>query len=136
MKRDEGVPTLEAALEGAKLRLRPILMTSFAFILGWVPLMLASGSGAALRSTMGTGEVFGMTISTLSGLLSWEIDFWGGIRRNDQAARARLLEAQYQRDGVQTSRVAAVASAYLHLQHLDTRLAISGATAESRKELP
>jgi multidrug efflux pump subunit AcrB len=43
-------------------------MTSFAFILGCVPLMLASGSGAASRSTMGTGVVFGMTISTLIGL--------------------------------------------------------------------
>jgi HAE1 family hydrophobic/amphiphilic exporter-1 len=68
MKRDEGIPTLEAALEGAKLRLRPILMTSFAFILGCVPLMLATGSGAASRSTMGTGVVFGMTISTIIGL--------------------------------------------------------------------
>ena len=68
MKRDEGVPTLEAALEGAKLRLRPILMTSFAFILGCVPLMLATGSGAASRATMGTGVVYGMSISTLIGL--------------------------------------------------------------------
>ena len=68
MKRDEGVPTLEAALEGAKLRLRPILMTSFAFILGCVPLMLATGSGAASRATMGTGVVFGMGISTIIGL--------------------------------------------------------------------
>lgn len=68
MKRDEGVPTIDAAIEGAKLRLRPILMTSFAFILGCVPLMLASGSGAASRSTMGTGVVYGMTISTAIGL--------------------------------------------------------------------
>ncbi|MCP5532796.1 MAG: multidrug efflux RND transporter permease subunit [Akkermansiaceae bacterium] len=68
MKRDEGTPTLEAAIEGAKLRLRPILMTSFAFILGCVPLMLASGSGAASRSTMGTGVVFGMTIATAIGV--------------------------------------------------------------------
>ncbi len=68
MKRDEGIPTLQAALEGAKLRLRPILMTSFAFILGCVPLMLAKGSGAASRATMGTGVVYGMTISTLIGL--------------------------------------------------------------------
>ena len=68
MKREEGMPTLQAALEGAKLRLRPILMTSFAFILGCVPLMLAAGSGAASRSTMGTGVVFGMTISTAIGL--------------------------------------------------------------------
>jgi len=68
MKREEGMSTLDAALEASKLRLRPILMTSFAFILGCVPLMIASGSGAASRSTMGTGVVFGMTISTLIGL--------------------------------------------------------------------
>ena len=43
-------------------------MTSFAFILGCVPLMLASGSGAASRSTMGTGVVYGMTIATVVGL--------------------------------------------------------------------
>jgi hydrophobic/amphiphilic exporter-1 (mainly G- bacteria), HAE1 family len=68
MKREEGVPILEAAVSAAKLRLRPILMTSFAFILGCVPLMLASGSGAVSRSTMGTGVVFGMTIATALGL--------------------------------------------------------------------
>jgi HAE1 family hydrophobic/amphiphilic exporter-1 len=68
MKRDEGVPILDAAVEGSRLRLRPILMTSFAFILGCVPLMLATGSGAASRSTMGTGVVFGMTIATAIGL--------------------------------------------------------------------
>jgi hydrophobe/amphiphile efflux-1 (HAE1) family protein len=68
MKREEGMSTLDAALDAAKLRLRPILMTSFAFILGCVPLMIAEGSGAASRSTMGTGVVFGMTISTLIGL--------------------------------------------------------------------
>ncbi len=68
MKREEGVDLLEAAVEGSRLRLRPILMTSFAFILGCVPLMLASGSGAAARSTMGTGVVYGMTIATALGL--------------------------------------------------------------------
>jgi multidrug efflux pump subunit AcrB len=68
MKREEGVAVLDAAVQGSKLRLRPILMTSFAFILGCVPLMLASGSGAASRSTMGTGVVFGMTIATAIGL--------------------------------------------------------------------
>ena len=68
MKRDEGVPILDAAIEGARLRLRPILMTSFAFILGCVPLMLATGSGAASRSTMGTGVVYGMSIATVIGL--------------------------------------------------------------------
>jgi hydrophobe/amphiphile efflux-1 (HAE1) family protein len=68
MKREEGVAVLDAAVQGSMLRLRPILMTSFAFILGCVPLMLASGSGAASRSTMGTGVVFGMTIATAIGL--------------------------------------------------------------------
>jgi multidrug efflux pump subunit AcrB len=68
MKRDDGVSILDAAIEGSKLRLRPILMTTFAFIFGCVPLMLASGSGAASRSTMGTGVVFGMTIATAVGL--------------------------------------------------------------------
>jgi multidrug efflux pump subunit AcrB len=68
MKREEGVEILDAAVQGSKLRLRPILMTSFAFILGCVPLMLASGSGAAARSTMGTGVVYGMTIATAVGL--------------------------------------------------------------------
>ena len=51
---EEGGDVVEAALEGAKLRLRPILMTSFAFILGCVPLWIASGSGAAGRRIMGT----------------------------------------------------------------------------------
>jgi HAE1 family hydrophobic/amphiphilic exporter-1 len=68
MRREEGNEILDSAIEGSKLRLRPILMTSFAFILGCVPLMLASGSGAASRSTMGTGVVYGMGISTVIGL--------------------------------------------------------------------
>jgi hydrophobe/amphiphile efflux-1 (HAE1) family protein len=68
MKREEGVEILDAAVQGSKLRLRPILMTSLAFILGCVPLMLASGSGAAARSTMGTGVVFGVTVATVAGL--------------------------------------------------------------------
>jgi hydrophobic/amphiphilic exporter-1 (mainly G- bacteria), HAE1 family len=50
------------------LVLQPILMTSFAFILGCLPLMLATGSGAAAHSTMGTGVVFGMTIATAIGV--------------------------------------------------------------------
>jgi HAE1 family hydrophobic/amphiphilic exporter-1 len=68
MRREEGNEILDSAVEGSRLRLRPILMTSFAFILGCVPLMLASGSGAASRSTMGTGVVYGMTVATVVGL--------------------------------------------------------------------
>ena len=68
MRRSEGISTHDAAVKASKLRLRPILMTSFAFILGCVPLMLATGSGAASRSTMGTGVVCGMVAATLIGL--------------------------------------------------------------------
>jgi len=65
--RDEmskGRDVVEAALEGAKLRLRPILMTSFAFILGCVPLAIASGSGAVGREILGTVVVTGMLAAT------------------------------------------------------------------------
>jgi len=57
---EHGVPLLDAALQGAKVRLRPILMTSFAFIFGCVPLWLASGSGAVARKVMGTTVIGGM----------------------------------------------------------------------------
>lgn len=89
MKRDEGVPTIDAAIEGAKLRLRPILMTSFAFILGCVPLMLASGSGAASRSTMGTGVVYGMTISTAIGLFLIPVCYVFVQRFTDRRQKAK-----------------------------------------------
>ncbi|MBS0192155.1 MAG: multidrug efflux RND transporter permease subunit [Phycisphaerales bacterium] len=62
---DQGKPLLDAALEGAKLRLRPILMTSFAFVLGCVPLAIASGAGAISRQVMGTAVIGGMLASTL-----------------------------------------------------------------------
>jgi HAE1 family hydrophobic/amphiphilic exporter-1 len=55
---------VEAAIAGAKLRLRPILMTSFAFILGCVPLWIASGSGAAGRRILGTVVITGMLAAT------------------------------------------------------------------------
>jgi hydrophobic/amphiphilic exporter-1 (mainly G- bacteria), HAE1 family len=57
---DAGKSLVDAALEGAKLRLRPILMTSFAFILGCVPLWIASGAGAISRQVMGTAVIGGM----------------------------------------------------------------------------
>ena len=60
LEHEKGSPLLEATLEGARLRLRPILMTSFAFILGCVPLWTASGSGAVSRQVMGTCVIGGM----------------------------------------------------------------------------
>ena len=69
MKHDEGhLAPAEAAMEGARLRFRPILMTSFAFILGTLPLLFASGSGAASRIALGTTVVFGMTVATGLGI--------------------------------------------------------------------
>jgi len=61
---EEGKPLADAALEGAKVRLRPILMTSFAFILGCVPLWTATGSGAVSRRVMGTVVIGGMLASS------------------------------------------------------------------------
>ncbi len=60
MQYHEGKPLLDAALEGARLRLRPILMTSFAFILGCVPLLIATGAGMVSRQILGTTVVGGM----------------------------------------------------------------------------
>ena len=65
---EKGKPLIDAALEGARLRLRPILMTSFAFILGCVPLWSASGAGAAARRVLGTAVVAGMSAATLLGI--------------------------------------------------------------------
>jgi multidrug efflux pump subunit AcrB len=62
---EEGKDLVDAALEGARLRLRPILMTSFAFILGTLPLWFATGSGAASRRILGTVVVTGMLAATL-----------------------------------------------------------------------
>jgi multidrug efflux pump subunit AcrB len=60
----EGKPPLEAALNAARLRFRPIVMTSLAFVLGVMPLMFSSGAGAAARRSMGTGVVGGMLAAT------------------------------------------------------------------------
>src|ERR1700726_4495455 len=58
---EHGKPLVDAALDGAKLRLRPILMTSLAFILGCVPLWTATGAGSVARQIMGTTVIGGMT---------------------------------------------------------------------------
>ena len=58
----------DAALESARLRFRPILMTAFAFILGVVPLMLASGAGAGAQNVMGTAVFWGMLVATALGV--------------------------------------------------------------------
>jgi hydrophobe/amphiphile efflux-1 (HAE1) family protein len=65
LRREEGMPIFEAAIEAAKLRLRPILMTSFAFILGVLPLFFATGAGGAARRALGTAVLGGMLAATL-----------------------------------------------------------------------
>ncbi len=68
LEMERGKDLMTATLTAARLRLRPILMTSFAFILGCIPLMLSSGSGALARNSIGTVVVIGMTVATLVGV--------------------------------------------------------------------
>src|SRR6202012_5164082 len=65
---EQGRPLAESALEGARLRLRPILMTSFAFILGCVPLWTATGAGAVARQIMGPTVIGGMVAASAIGI--------------------------------------------------------------------
>jgi len=67
-KQEEGMSAVEAAREAAKIRLRPILMTAFSFILGVIPLLIASGAGAASRHSLGTAVFGGMLASTVLSL--------------------------------------------------------------------
>jgi HAE1 family hydrophobic/amphiphilic exporter-1/multidrug efflux pump len=68
LARERGASILEAARQGAQLRLRPILMTSFAFIFGTLPLAIAHGAGAGARQALGTTVVFGMLAATMLGI--------------------------------------------------------------------
>lgn len=77
---DEGKERLDAVTEACKLRLRPILMTSFAFILGVVPLVIASGPGAEMRQSLGTAVFFGMLGVTFFGIFLTPV-FYVIIRR-------------------------------------------------------
>jgi hydrophobic/amphiphilic exporter-1 (mainly G- bacteria), HAE1 family len=73
---EKGKPIMDAALEGARLRLRPILMTSLAFILGCVPLAIASGSGAIARQVMGTGVIGGMLAASFIAIFLIPMTFY------------------------------------------------------------
>ncbi len=85
---DEGKSVYAAATDAAQLRLRPILMTSFAFILGVVPLMIASGAGAEMRQVLGTAVFSGMVGVTLSGLFLTPV-FYVVIRKlSERGSRA------------------------------------------------
>ncbi len=77
---DEGETALEAAVKAARTRLRPILMTSFAFILGVAPLVVASGAGSEMRQSLGTAVFFGMLGVTGFGLIFTPV-FYTVVRR-------------------------------------------------------
>jgi multidrug efflux pump subunit AcrB len=77
---DTGEDRITAAIEASRLRLRPILMTSFAFILGVLPLVLARGAGAEMRQALGTAVFYGMIGVTFFGLLFTPI-FYVVMRR-------------------------------------------------------
>ncbi|MEA3159807.1 MAG: multidrug efflux pump [Gammaproteobacteria bacterium] len=83
----EGVPPLQAALNAARLRLRPILMTSLAFIMGVVPLVTSTGAGAEMRHAMGIAVFSGMLGVTVFGLILTPL-FYVLVRRLSQRARA------------------------------------------------
>jgi HAE1 family hydrophobic/amphiphilic exporter-1 len=85
MEFEKGKPLVEATLEGAKLRLRPILMTSFAFILGCVPLAIASGAGAISRQVMGTTVISGMLAASVIGIFLIPVCYYVVEKRGDKA---------------------------------------------------
>jgi multidrug efflux pump subunit AcrB len=67
-RRDQGMPTYEAALEGAEIRYRPVVMTAFTFIVGVAPLLFATGAGAGSRNAIGAAVFFGMLAATVLGI--------------------------------------------------------------------
>jgi HAE1 family hydrophobic/amphiphilic exporter-1 len=76
LEHERGKSAAEAALAGAKLRLRPILMTAFAFILGVVPLAISSGSGAEARKLLGTAVIGGMLAASLIAIFLIPVSFY------------------------------------------------------------
>jgi hydrophobic/amphiphilic exporter-1 (mainly G- bacteria), HAE1 family len=88
---EKGRSLAEAALEGARLRRRPLFMTSFAFILGCVPLLFASGSGAAARQILGTVVIAGMLSDTMIASFLIPVGFYV-VEKLSGTARKRTAE--------------------------------------------
>lgn len=86
-KLEEGLALKDAALEAAKLRLRPIVMTSLAFILGVIPLATATGAGAAARQSMGTGVLGGMIAATFIATIFIPVFFTWFVAKNAKSRR-------------------------------------------------
>ena len=92
---DRGVDVVEAALHASQLRFRPILMTSLAFILGMLPMVIASGPGSASRQAIGTGVFFGMIVAVTVGILLVPF-FFVLIYKMKNKAKAKKLSKQAQ----------------------------------------
>ena len=90
---DRGVDVVQAALHASQLRFRPILMTSLAFILGMLPMVIASGPGSASRQAIGTGVFFGMIVAVTVGILLVPF-FFVLIYKMKNKAKAKALRKQ------------------------------------------
>ena len=96
----EGKGLVEAAIEAARLRFRPILMTTFSFILGMIPLVLATGAGARSRVSLGTAVFGGMLIYTILGVFFIPVLYvvieqvWGKLFRRKAKSEAAVATAE------------------------------------------
>ena len=100
MQLERGKSLTDAALEGARIRLRPILMTSFAFIFGCVPLAIATGSGAISRQIMGTAVIGGMVAASFIAIFLIPATFYfiekisGGEKGTDGSDKSVKAETE------------------------------------------
>jgi HAE1 family hydrophobic/amphiphilic exporter-1 len=100
---ENGKPLVDSALEGARLRLRPILMTSFAFILGCVPLWTATGAGSVARQIMGTTVIGGMLAASAIGIffvpaIFYMVEKWSGAGKEQVSGRLPASAAPAEAD--------------------------------------
>ena len=94
-----GKPMVDAALEGARLRLRPILMTSFAFIFGCIPLWTATGAGSVARQIMGTTVIGGMLAASAIGIFFIPTMFNLVYRSKTKGPSPGVVEMEHARAG-------------------------------------
>ncbi len=99
MEYDKGKPVVEAALTGAKLRLRPILMTSFAFILGCVPLALAKGAGAISRQVMGMAVIGGMVAASFIAIFLIPVTFYVVEKLSHRGGKGARVHVEEEGEG-------------------------------------
>ncbi len=95
---EEGKSVLDATLEAARLRLRPILMTALAFILGCIPLAIASGAGSLSRRIMGFAVIGGMTAATLIAIFLIPVSFYVVQKWSDKRESTELIKAKQEQN--------------------------------------